>query len=139
MRKLSKRQYEQLLRLRTSLRTYLRWSEDRARAAGLTPAQHQLLLAIKGHPEGNPTVGDLAEYLLLRHHSAVELLDRTIAAGYAERLAEPADRRVVRAALTPAGEEKLEELTQLSLAEISRLAPLWEAVSRTDPADGQSG
>lgn len=131
MSKVGKRQYEQLLRFRTSLRRFLRWSEDQARSAGITPAQHQLLLAVKGHPAGNPTVSDLAEYLLLRHHSTVELLDRTAAAGYVERLADPDDRRVVRAALTSAGERKLEDLTSLTLAEIRRLAPLLEALSST--------
>ena len=64
--------YEDLLSLRTGLRRFLRWSEQQAEAAGLTPAQHQLLLAVRGHadPRG-PTVGEVADYLLLRHHSAV--------------------------------------------------------------------
>ena len=64
--------YRRLLELRTGLRRFLRWSEQHAEAAGLTPAQHQLLLAIRGHrdPRG-PTVGDVAGYLMLRPHSAV--------------------------------------------------------------------
>jgi DNA-binding MarR family transcriptional regulator len=131
--RISKRQYEQLLTFRTSLRAFLRWSEDQARAAGITPSQHQLLLAIKGHPDGNPTVGELAEHLLLRHHSTVELLDRTQLAGYAVRLADPADGRVVRVGLTTAGEEKLEQLTSLTLAEIQRLSPLLAAITATAP------
>ena len=53
---------------------------DQARAAGLTPAQHQLLLAVRGH-DGDPTIGDVAEHLMLRHHSAVELVDRAERAG----------------------------------------------------------
>src|SRR5690349_1571259 len=69
--------YRRLLELRSGLRRFLRWSEQAAQSAGLTPAQHQLLLAVRGHddPRG-PTVGDVAEHLLLRHHSAVGLIDR---------------------------------------------------------------
>src|SRR2546430_374886 len=78
---LTRGDFENLLAFRTSLRRFLHWSQTLARAAGLTPAQHQLLVAIKGHPGGRePTIGDLAGYLLLRHHSAVELVDRAAAA-----------------------------------------------------------
>src|SRR4051812_41653503 len=74
--------YQQLLEFRTGLRRYLRWSEQEAEAVGLSPAQHQLLLAVRGHEgEAGPTVGDVAEHLLLRHHSAVELVNRAEAAG----------------------------------------------------------
>ena len=78
--------YRRLLELRTGLRRFLRWSEQHAEAAGLTPAQHQLLLAIRGHddPRG-PTVGDVAGYLMLRHHSAVGLVDRAEKAGLITR------------------------------------------------------
>jgi DNA-binding MarR family transcriptional regulator len=74
---LNQAQYERLLRFRTGLRRFLRWSAEQAALAGLTPAQHQLLLAVRGHPEPQgPTIRDVAGYLLLRHHSAVELVDR---------------------------------------------------------------
>lgn len=129
MKKLTSGQYRQLLEFRTSLRGFVRWSEAQAKAAGITPAQHQLLLAIKGHPEGEPTVGDLAQYLLLRHHSAVELLDRAVRAGFAERRPDDQDGRIIRASLTAAGEAKLAELTALHLQEIERLAPMLEALS----------
>ncbi len=83
---LTRGDFENLLAFRTSLRRFLHWSQTQARAVGLTPAQHQLLVAIKGHPGGQePTIGDLAGYLLLRHHSAVELVDRAAAAGLVER------------------------------------------------------
>ena len=74
--------YARLLALRTGLRHFERWSENQARAAGLTPAQHQLLLAIRGHadPRG-PTIGEVADYLLLIHNSAVGLVDRAVVAG----------------------------------------------------------
>jgi len=117
--------YETLLRFRTSLRRFLRWSEEQAREAGLTPAQHQLLLAVKGHtgPEG-PTIGDIADYLVLRHHSAVELVDRAEKAGLTERFQDAEDHRAVRLHLTAAGDERIQRLSQLHLEELRRLGPL---------------
>lgn len=132
MRRLSNQQYQQLLQFRTSLRAFLRWSETQAKAAGVTPAQHQLLLAIKGHPAGDPTVGQLADYLLLRHHSAVELLDRAERAGLVVRMQDEQDGRVVRAGLTETGEAKLAELASQNLAEIHRLAPMLAALADSD-------
>ncbi|MGD9734624.1 MAG: MarR family winged helix-turn-helix transcriptional regulator [Solirubrobacterales bacterium] len=116
--------YEKLLGFRTALRRFLHWSEAEARAAGLTPAQHQLLLAVRGHPgpEG-PTIGELAEYLLLRHHSVVELADRAVATGLVRRLRDKDDQRVVRLRLTADGERATEELALLHLEELRRLAP----------------
>jgi hypothetical protein len=70
-----------LARFRFALRVFLRFSEDAARAAGVTPNQHQLLLAIRGIPGGAPTISDVAEWLQLRHHSTVELIDRAVEAG----------------------------------------------------------
>src|SRR5580658_10635037 len=96
--------YRRLLFLRTGLRRFLRWSEEAARGAGLTPAQHQLLLAIRGH-EGplGPTIGDVADVLLLKHHSAVELVQRAEAAGLVARVSDASDGRVVRLALSRRG------------------------------------
>jgi DNA-binding MarR family transcriptional regulator len=132
-RRLRDRDYEQLLRFRTSLRRVLRWSEQQASAAGLTPAQHQLLLAIRGHPnEKGPTVGEVADYLLLRHHSAVELVDRAERAGLVQRSSDPDDGRVVRLALTREGGRRIEKLTNLTIDELARLGPatasLWRDV-----------
>jgi DNA-binding MarR family transcriptional regulator len=118
-RRVSKRQYEELLRFRVGLRRFLAWSEGQAKAEGLTPAQHQLLVAIKGHPgKVPPTVGELADYLVTRHHSVVELVDRAVEAGVVERHRDETDQRVVRVALTPLGEEKVEDLTLLHLEEL---------------------
>lgn len=123
--------YQRLLKLRTSLRQYLHWSEQQAQAVGLTPAHHQLLLAIRGHddPRG-PTIGDVAGYLLLRHHSTVELAQRVGALGLIQRVDDPDDGRVVRLRLTDKGAEALESLASLHLEELSRLAgdlrPLWQ-------------
>src|SRR5579884_1551505 len=81
--RLSDADYRRLLQLRTRLRGFLHWSEAQAKAGGLTPAQHQLLLAVRGHddPRG-PTMGDIADYLYLRPHSAVGLVDRADQAGW---------------------------------------------------------
>jgi uncharacterized protein YeaO (DUF488 family)/DNA-binding MarR family transcriptional regulator len=119
---LSDEDYTRLLSLRTGLRRFLRWSEQQAEAAGLTPAQHQLLLAIRGdrHPRG-PTVGDVAGYLLLRHHSAVGLVDRAEEAGLVTRTRDRDDHRVVRLRLTRKGAARIAALTALTLEELNRL------------------
>lgn len=123
--------YRRLLGFRTELRRFLRWSESEAQRAGLTPAQHQLLLAVRGHPDpAGPTIGELAEYLVLRHHSVVELIDRAAKAGLVERVGDADDHRIVRLRLTRRGERAIERLSRLHLEEIRRLAPL---LSSLDP------
>jgi DNA-binding MarR family transcriptional regulator len=123
--------YRRLLQFRISLRRFLHWSEEQAEQAGLTPAQHQLLLAIKGHDgEQGPTIGDVAGYLLLRHHSAVGLVDRAERAGLVRRQEDSGDRRVVRLRLTEQAEELLHRLTSLHLEEIQRLAPRIQELSQ---------
>lgn len=106
-----------------TLRRFLHWSEDQAAAAGLTPAQHQLLVAIKGHPGPEPpAIRDLAEYLFLRSHSAVGLIDRAEAAGFVRREQDDKDARVVRVYLTEKGDQLVENLTAAHLAELYNLA-----------------
>ena len=112
--------FRELLRFRDALRRFERWSQGQARAAGLTPAQHQLLLAVRGH-DGDPTIGDIAEHLMLRHHSAVELVDRAAGAGLLQRRTDLADRRVVHLELTADGEARLAALSAVHLAELRRL------------------
>jgi len=122
-RQLTDADYERILEFRTRLRAFLHWSEEQARAAGLTPAQHQLLLAIRGHRDNRPpTIGDLAGYLLLQHHSTVGLVHRAAQAGLVRRVSDPDDHRVVRVRLEPKGERALEHLTALHLAELRSLA-----------------
>ena len=130
MSRLEQRDYERLLAFRTGLRRFLRWSGQQAEAAGITPAQHQLLLAIRGHPDPRgPTVGEIAGYLLVRHHSAVELIDRAVTAGLVARQADSEDGRTVRIALTTDGKKRLERLAASHLEELdrltSRLHTLW--------------
>ncbi|MGH9060751.1 MAG: MarR family winged helix-turn-helix transcriptional regulator, partial [Acidimicrobiales bacterium] len=110
--KLSDADYRRLLTVRTGLRSFFRWSERQAALAGLTPAQHELLLAVRGHddPRG-PTISDLASHLLLRHHSVVGLVDRADARGLVVREGEPEDHRVVRVRLSREGERSLEALS----------------------------
>jgi len=120
--------YERLLEFRNALRRFLRWSEQAARHAGLTPAQHQLLLAIKGRPDGPPTIAEVAEDLMLRHHSVSELINRAAAAGLVDRLTDADDRRLSRLRVTTKGESLLHRLTEQHVAEISRLAPVVEAL-----------
>ena len=121
--------FGRLLQLRDGLRRFLRWSEARAQAAGMTPAQHQLLLAVRGHGSV-PSVSDVAAHLLLRHHSTVELVDRAVRAGLVRRVTDDGDHRVVRVALTDEGERRLQALSEAHLEELSRspaLAALWTA------------
>ena len=127
---LDQRDYERLLAFRTGLRRFLYWSGQQAEAAGITPAQHQLLLAVRGHPDPRgPTIGEIAGYLLVRHHSAVELIDRAVAAGLVARQADSEDARTVRIVLTADGKKRLERLAASHLEELdrltSRLHTLW--------------
>ncbi len=134
--------YVRLLALRTGMRHFERWSEQQAQAAGLTAAQHQLLLAIRGHanPEG-PTIGEIADYLFLKHHSVVGLIDRAEAAGLVTRKRDDADRRVVRLRLTRLGAKSLRLLSELHLEELKRLSeryPVgpWSGLVAIQPEHG---
>lgn len=126
-RALSDADYRRLLAFRTELRDFLRWSEQAAGEAGLTPSLHQLLLVVRGHasPQG-PTVGEVAQALHIRHHSAVELAQRAEQAGLLARERDPADHRQLRLTLTEQGRTRLEELTRLHLPRIRALAGVLE-------------
>ncbi|HTG47304.1 MAG TPA: MarR family transcriptional regulator [Actinomycetota bacterium] len=117
---LSDEDYTRLLRSRDGLRRFLRWSEREAERAGITPAQHQLLLVVRAHG-APPTIGEVAEHLLLRHHSAVELVDRAEAAGLVRRRPDRHDLRTVRLELTARGARTLASLSALHLEELTRL------------------
>ena len=89
----------------------------------MTHVQHQLLVAIKGHPgDRPPSIGELADYLLLQSHSVVGLVDRAEAAGVVRRRPDPDDARVVRVELTEEGDRLVTELTRVTLAEMRKLA-----------------
>jgi DNA-binding MarR family transcriptional regulator len=140
MTRLNAEDFERLLEFRVALRRFQRWSEDQAQEAGLTHVQHQLLVAIKGHGGGaSPTVGDLADYLMLRSHSTVELVDRAEAAGLVERVPDENDGRVVRVRLTDTGDRIVRQLTKAHLDRLHELAAvLDELVNRHDAADSSS-
>ncbi len=121
---LSKADYERLANFRYVLRQFLAFSGDAAEAAGVTPQQHQALLAIKGHPgREEVTIGELAERLGLRHHSAVGLVDRLATRGLVERRAGRADRRSVSIVLTGEAEALLAGLSRAHRQELKRLSP----------------
>ncbi len=121
---LSKAQYEMLAAFRYQLRQFLHFSEQAARNAGLTPRQHQALLAIKGFPNRESiTIGELAEQLHIAHHSAVGLVDRSVEQNLIVREQGLEDRRQVYIKLTDHGSEVLEQLSGAHRAEIRRLGP----------------
>jgi len=116
--------YHALAEFRCQLRRFIRFSEQAARRAGLEPQHHQLLLALKGMPAGMPpTIGALAERLQLRHHSAVELVDRMEARRLVRRFHAGADRRQVLVRLTPRGKRMLPRLSLAHRAELRSVAP----------------
>ena len=124
-REISAAGYRQLAEFRYCIRHFLHLSEEAARSKGIEPHQHQVLLAIKGLPEGSrPTVRTLAERLCLRHHSTVELIDRLVDQGAVARRHSAKDRREVLIELTPHGEELLHELSVL----------LWQELKVSGPA-----
>lgn len=115
--------YARLLRLRTRLRQFQHWSAEQAAAMGLTASQHQLMLAIRGHADAaGPTIGDVAGYLLVRHNSAVELVNRTQELGLIDRFRDEHDHRVVRLGLTAEGRRRLNALSADHIEEFARLA-----------------
>jgi DNA-binding MarR family transcriptional regulator len=123
-RRLKPRDYRLLAEFRRLLRQFLVFSEQRAADVGLAPQQHQALLAIKGYRGAAPTIGDLAERLAIRHHSAVGLVNRLVRAGYAVRRADRGDKRRVALKLTKDGEAILRKLTASHRDEVRRIAPL---------------
>jgi DNA-binding MarR family transcriptional regulator len=127
--KVTKTEYETLADLRYSLRQVLHFSEEAANNAGVTPQQHQALLAIKGFPEERGiTMGELAERLQVRHHSAVGLVDRLVLKNLVAREHHPADRRQVFLALTERGEKMLERLSAAHKEQLRRVGPRIESL-----------
>ncbi len=104
--------FEALAQLRYQIRRFLYFSEQAAQSVGVEPRQHQLMLALKGLPKSvRPRIGELAERLLIRHHSAVELVNRLSALGFVRRHRRHEDRREVLLSLTPSGEKVLRKLS----------------------------
>lgn len=121
---LNSQEYANLAQTRRMMRRYLAFSESAAESAGIEPQHYQLLLMLRGlTPDGAATVSDLADWLQIRHHSAVGLVDRMQARGLVERRAHPVDRRYVLVGLTSHGRAALRSLAVLHRDELLRLAP----------------
>ena len=120
--------YETLARFRYELRRFLRFSEDAAAEAGLTPQQHQALLAVRAMEGGEMLVGTLAERLLLRPHSATELVNRLEKLGLVARRQLKDDRRKVCVAITPHGRAMLDSLAASHRTELRRMRPMLEGL-----------
>jgi DNA-binding MarR family transcriptional regulator len=130
--------YESLAEVRYQIRRFLHFSESAARAASLEPHQHQLMLALKGLPQGvRPRVGELAERLQIQHHSTVELVNRLAANGYVHRQHGAGDRREVLLSLTPKGEKILRELSLHHRAELRLQGPILIAALKRAIEPGQ--
>jgi len=116
--------YETLAAFRAALRRFLRLSEDLAHAVGLTPQQHQAMLAIRGYPGGaQPTVGQLATRLQVNHNSAVGLVTRLVKQGYARREPSKQDQRRMHVVLTAKGQGILDKLTEAHRTELRHVGP----------------
>jgi|SRR6478735_3123415 len=127
MATLTDNDYATLAGFRYALRQFVRYSEAAAQEAGLTPRQHQALLAIRAGPEGTLHVGALAERLFLRPHSASELVQRMEEQGLVRRQA-GVDKRQVKLKLHERGEALLEDLSRSHRAELRRLSPMLQAL-----------
>jgi DNA-binding MarR family transcriptional regulator len=115
--------YKALAKFRYQLRVFLAFSEVAAQRQGLTPRQHQALLGIKGFVRPGPAaISDVARFLLIRHHSAVELISRIEKLGLVRRASDPTDARRVHLRLTARGEQKLQAISKMNLGELRRAA-----------------
>ncbi|MFC5499330.1 MarR family winged helix-turn-helix transcriptional regulator [Caenimonas terrae] len=121
-KRLSKADFEARARFRRQLRSFERFGEEQAARHGITLGQYQLLVQIKGMPGRSwALVGELAAALLLKHHTAVELVARCDAAGLVRRERDPDDHRKVRVFLTPVGERKLHAIALRHREELGQL------------------
>jgi DNA-binding MarR family transcriptional regulator len=119
---ISKRDYEAMAGYRYAMRRFLRFSEEAAREAGVTPQQYQLMLAIKGYPgREHANITELAERMQLDHHSTVGLVDRTEERGLVQRAQDTQDRRQVNVSLTTAGVALLRKLASLHREQLDRM------------------
>ena len=117
--KISSGEYRALAELRYRIRLFLREGDATAHALGLEPQQYQMLLAIRGRENGElATIGTLAEKLAIKHHSAVELIDRPELRGFVKRARDKEDRRQVRVSLLPRGEKVLASVVKERISEL---------------------
>ncbi len=144
-RNLTLAEYRRLSELRFQIRRFLRFSEDAARSRKLEPQQHQTLLAIKGAPAGEePTIAFLAKRMQLAHHTMVELVDRVVEKGLAQRKPSTTDRRSTLVQLTPEGSKVLSELSTFTYEQLQTkfgemLEALQEVVEAKPNGSGHAG
>ena len=141
MKKLTLSDFQALAEFRYELRKFLRFSERAVQAAGIEKQQYQLMLAIKGAPEGEcPRIRDLAEQMQIQHHSTVELMNRLQAKGYVRREAAQEDRREVLVVLTAKGDRVVSELARDHHEQLQtagpRLAAALRRLQRSNRANG---
>jgi DNA-binding MarR family transcriptional regulator len=128
---LSDADYEALAEFRYELRKFLAFSEEAALAMGLTPQQHQTLLAIRGSPGTDSlTIKQIAERLLVRHHTAVGLIDRLVGLDMVVRAPDPADLRRIQVSLTKTGHSALHGLSAIHVAELKNIRPTLRKLLR---------
>jgi DNA-binding MarR family transcriptional regulator len=140
MKRLTLADYQALAEFRYQIRRYLHFSEEAVHAAGLERGQYQLMLAIKGIPEGvRPRIRELANRMQIQHHSAVELINRLERGGYVRRERAKDDRREVLLALTPKGERVLAELALHHHVELQSAAPTLVSALRRVMRGGKDG
>jgi DNA-binding MarR family transcriptional regulator len=121
---LTKANYEALAEFRSELRRFLAFSETAAMTMGVTPQQHQLMLAIKGAPGKDFLgIGEIAERLLVRHHTIVELVDRLADAGLVVRNPDPTDKRKIQVSLTKSGNATIDKLSSIHVEELKSIRP----------------
>lgn len=123
LKPLSDADYRLLAEFRYQLRVFLTCSAEHARHAGLTPAQHQMLLAVRAFGGAHPAIGELAARLALKHHSTVELVDRLEQRGLVQRSRADEDRRFSHVRLTAQGTRVLKKLSLAHREELGRLGP----------------
>jgi len=129
---LTKANYEALAEFRWELRKFLAFSETAANQAGVTPQQHQLMLAIKGAPgKESLTIGEIAERLLVRHHTIVELVDRLSDVGLVVRSPDPNDKRKIQVSLTKSGNSVIDRLSSVHVDELKNIRPTLRKLLRT--------
>lgn len=128
--------YATLLAFREALRRFNHWTDDEAKSMGVTPAQHQLMLCVRGNADTHgPTIRQIADSLILRHHSAVELVDRAALAGLVMRHADSHDARTIRVRLTSKGNRLLRKLSIIHQDEVRRLGVLLRPFLDQDSPD----
>jgi DNA-binding MarR family transcriptional regulator len=131
-RPVTQTEYEALAAFRARLRQFLAFSEAAAETLGLTPRQHQALLAIRGAPKGESmTIGELAVHVRLRQNSAAELADRLQSLGLLRRQTSTEDRRQIHVLLTPRGARTLEKLATVHRQELGQLVPQLQTLLKS--------